>query len=100
MELGWERLLEPEEACSSGSTLCGVDLTSSQMLDSSSTQQTTDVLANFDDESYFPHLDAKFSKFLTQVETTPVDCFLSPSCKEEKWPIPFFKAYRNTSASY
>ena len=60
MELGWERLLEPEEACSSGSTLCGVDLTSSQMLDSSSTQQTTDFLANFDDESYFPHLDAKF----------------------------------------
>ena len=63
MELGWERLLEPEEACSSGSTLCGVDLTSSQMLDSScdlSTQQTTEFLANFDDESYFPHLDAKF----------------------------------------
>ena len=68
MELGWERLLEPEEACSSGSTRCRVDLTSSQMLDSScdlSTQQT-----NFDDESYFPHLDAEFEQILTQVETS------------------------------
>jgi hypothetical protein len=73
IELGWERLLEPEEACSSGSTLCGVDLTSSQMLDPSGilcTQQTTDFLANFDDEGYFPQLDAEFEQVLTQVETS------------------------------
>ena len=73
IELGWERLLEPEEPCSTGSTLCGVDLTSSQMLDSScelSTQQTTDFLANFDDENYFPHFNAEFEHVLTQVETS------------------------------
>ena len=35
IELGWERLLEPKEACSTGSTLCRVDLTGSQMLDPS-----------------------------------------------------------------
>ena len=73
IELGWKRLLEPEEACSSGSTLYGVDLTSSQMSDHSlvlCTQQTTDFLANFDDESYFPQLDAEFEQVLTQVETS------------------------------
>ena len=43
------------------------------MLDSScdlSTQQTTEFLANFDDESYFPHIDAEFEQILTQVETS------------------------------
>ena len=75
IELGWGRLLEPEEACSGGSTLCGVDLTSSQMSDHSlvlqlCTQQTTDCLANFDDESYFPQLDAGFEQVLTHVETS------------------------------
>ena len=72
IELGWERLLEPEEACADGSTLCGVDLTSSQMSDPSlvlCTKRTTDFLANFDDESYFPQLDAEFEQVLTQVET-------------------------------
>lgn len=70
IELGWERLLEPE-ACSTGSTLCGVDLTSSQMLDPScelSTQQVTGYLANLNDEKYFPHFDAEFEQVLTQVE--------------------------------
>ena len=33
------------------------------------TQQTTDFLANFDDESYFPQLDAEFEQVLSQVET-------------------------------
>ena len=73
IELWWERLLEPEEACSTGSTLCGVDLTGSQMLDPScelSTQQVTGFLANFDDENYFPHFDAEFEQVLTQVETS------------------------------
>ena len=72
IELGWERLLEPEEAYYSGSTLCGVDLTSSQMSDHSlvlCTQQTTDFLTNFDDES-FPQLDAEFKQILTRVETS------------------------------
>ena len=71
IELGWERLLEPEEACSTGSTLCGVDLTSSQMLNPSgelSTQQVTGFLANFNNENYFPHFDAEFEQVLTHVE--------------------------------
>ena len=71
IELGWERLLEPEEACSTGSTLCGVDLTSSQMLNPScelSTQQVTAFLANFNNENYFPHFDAEFEQVLTHVE--------------------------------
>ena len=50
IELGWERLLDPEEAAAGSSDghsamLCGVDLTTSQLLDPSSnlsTQQTTD----------------------------------------------------------
>ena len=73
IELGWERLLEPEEACSTGSTLCRVDLTSSQMLDPScelSTQQVTGFLANFDDKNYFPHFSAEFEQVLMQVETS------------------------------
>ena len=73
IELGWERLLDSEEACSTGSALCGVDLTSSQMLDPScelSTQQATDFLANFDNENYFPHFDTEFEQVLTQVETS------------------------------
>ena len=73
IELGWERLLEPEEARSTGSTLCRVDLASSQMVDPScelSPQQATDCLANFDNENYFPHFDAEFEQVLTQVETS------------------------------
>ena len=73
IEFGWEILLEPEEAYSSGSTPCGVDLTSLQMSHHSLVlciQQTTDFLANFDDESYFPQLDAEFKQVLTQVETS------------------------------
>ena len=63
---------ENTRACySSGSTLCGVDVTSSQiMLDPScdlSTQQTTDFWANFDDESYFSRLYAEFEELLMQV---------------------------------
>ena len=61
IELGWERLLDPEEAAAT--TVCRVDLTTSQLLDPSSelsTQQTTDFLANFTDDLYFPRLDAEF----------------------------------------
>ena len=71
IELGWERLLD-EEACSSA-TLFGVDLTSSQVIDPSSdlsTQQTSDFLANFNDDLYFAQLDAEFEQVLTQVETS------------------------------
>ena len=79
-ELGWERLLD-EGACSSA-TLFGVDLTSSQVIDPSSdlsTQQTSDSLANFNDDLYFAQLDAEFEQVLTQVETSysqpkPVFC--------------------------
>ena len=73
IELWWERLLDPEEACSSHTTLCGVDPTSSQLLDPSSdlsTQQTTEFLSNFSDELYFPKLDAEFEQVSTQVETS------------------------------
>ena len=51
IQLGWERLLNPE---SSSATLCGVDLTSSQVLDLS-----TDFLG---DELYFPQFDAEIYK--------------------------------------
>ena len=73
IKLGWERLLDPEEACSNSATFCGVDLTSLQVLDPSSdlsTQQTADFLANFSDELYFPKLDAEFEQVLMQVETS------------------------------
>ena len=33
-------------------------------------KQTTDFLANFNDENYFPHFDADFEQVLTQVETS------------------------------
>ena len=85
IELGWERLLEPEEACSTGSTLCGVDLTSSQMLDPSCelpTQQATDFLANFDDENYF---NAEFKQVLTQVETSTAN-MLPLVRRQSPWP--------------
>ena len=84
IELEWERLLEPEKACSTGSTLCGVDLTSSQMLDPScelSTQQATYFLANFDNDNYVPYFDAEFEQVLTQVETsTSQDVTTSTTC--------------------
>ena len=59
-----------------------MDLTSSQVLDPSSdlsTQQTSDFLANFNDDLYFAQLDAEFEQVLTQVETSnsqpkPVFC--------------------------
>ena len=66
IELGWERLLNSEGACSSSATLCGVDLTSSQVLDPTSdlsTQQTTDFLANFSDDLYSLSLMLNLIKF-------------------------------------
>ena len=64
IELGWEPLMEKE--------LYGVKLTSSQVADPHkelSTQQTSDFLANFDDDDdNFPAYDAEFEQILTQVE--------------------------------
>ena len=72
MKLEWDRLLEPEEACSSGSTICGGDLTSSQISNHSLVLRTqqTDFWANFNNERYFPQLDAEFRQVSTQVETS------------------------------
>ena len=64
--------MQPEEACSSGSTLRGGDLISSQISDHSLVLRTqqTDFLVNFNNERYFPQLDAEFQQVSTQVETS------------------------------
>ena len=96
IELGWERLLDPEEAAAT--TVCRVDLTTSQLLDPSSelsTQQTTDFLANFTDDLYFPRLDAEFENILTQAEASTSQAKPASTCSS----VPVTASTRRVYAS-
>ena len=73
IELGWERLLEDSELLNGGSTVCGVNLTCSQVENPDrelSTQQTADFLSRIDDDCLFPKLDYDLSKFCPSM--TPI----------------------------
>lgn len=72
IELGWERLLEDSEPLNGGSTVCGVNLTCSQVENPDrelSTQQTADFLSRIDDDCLFPKLDYDFEQVLSQYDS-------------------------------
>ena len=78
------------ESQEGGTSLCGVDLTCSQLEDpyrELSTQQTADFLANFDDDGYFPEIDSGFEQVLSQYDyssgTYPSVCQPITQCATE-----------------
>lgn len=74
-ELGWEKLFDDEPV--SSSTICGVELTASQVADPTaalSTQQTSDKLSHLEfNDQYFRDIDQEFKQILSKSNSQVVN---------------------------